>query len=261
MKALMKSKLILLTLAGTLFATLAVAQPAVEWSGGQTTYTTDQNVYTLGYRFKVTAASDIEAAALGAYDKDGNGLGLPHTVAIWPVGGGAPLVTATVPSGTNAYLEGHFRYVTITPVRLIKNTEYIIGASDFSGPDSTNDLVAVFVGGFTNALGIQWLNSQQMGGPGLNFPSDNNNTYGYGIFGGNFKVQAIPHVSIRLSQVEVCWTSETNKQYTVEYQSALTTNTWLTLAGPLPGTGTNNCIQDALAPGQPQRFYRILTLP
>ena len=74
-------------------------------------------------------------------------------------------------------------------------------------------------------------------------------------------VPSIPHATLRFSQVEVCWTSESNKQYQVQYQSALTTNAWLNLGSPLPGTGTNNCVNDPIAPGTPQRFYRVLALP
>ena len=265
----MKSKLILAALAGTLFTTLAVAQPAVEWSGGHSDggFGAPTGLATAGYRFKVTSASDIEASALGAYDRGGNGLGSPHIVAIWPVGGGAPLAVATVPAGVDTFLEGHFRYISITPVRLFKDTEYIIGASDYGGSGSlgsTNDLVAFNASGFTNAPGIEWLTNQYVPGAGLIFPALTSSGVGYSLFGGNFKFQSVPsvpHATLRFSQVEVCWTSESNKQDQVQYQSALTTNAWLNLGSPLPGTGTNTCVNDAIPRGQPQRFYRILGTP
>ena len=257
-KNFMKSKLILAALAGTLFTTLAVAQPAVEWNGSENAQA-NGNFYTLGFRFKVTSASDIEAAALGAYDFLGNGLGSPHIVAIWPVGGGAPLATATIPAGVDTFLEGHFRYVSITPVRLFKNTEYVIGASGFGGIDP----FAFAVSGFTNAQGVEAIEARSIIGSGLNFPTDIVTNF-VGFFGGNFKFQSVPsvpHATLRFSQVEVCWTSESNKQYQVQYQSALTTNAWLNLGSPLPGTGTNTCVNDAIPRGQPQRFYRILGTP
>ena len=262
MKALMKSKLILATLAGALFTTLAVAQPAVEWLGGEVAFN-NGNVFTMGYRFKVTSASDIEAHAVGAYDSGGNGLGSPHIVAIWSVGGGAPLATATVPAGVNTFLEGHFRYVNITPVRLFKDTEYVVAASDFGGGYGTNDAYMFGANGFTNAPGVEFLHPREAGGSGLIFPPESP-AGGYSLICGNFKFQAVPsvpHATLRFSQVEVCWTSESNKQYQVQYQSALTTNAWLNLGSPLPGTGTNNCINDPVPAGQPQRFYRILALP
>ena len=263
MKNLLQARCLLATLAGILFTTLATAQPAVEWTGGQTD-SGNPFFFTFGYRFKVTSASDIEVAALGAYDRGGNGLGRPHIVAIWPVGGGTPLVTATVPAGVNTYLEGHFRYVTITPVRLFKDTEYIVGASDFGGSSgSTNDNYAYFVVGRTNAPSIEQLEGlSSTVGSGLIFPTSSQGTELH--FGGNFMFQAVPsvpHATLRFSQVEVCWTSESNKQYQVQYQSALTTNAWLNLGSPLPGTGTINCVNDPIARGTPQRFYRVLALP
>ena len=263
MKTLKPTKLLLATLAGTLFTTLALAQPAVEWSGGQNVLG-NLGVYTMGYRFKVTSASDIEVAALGAFDAGGNGLGSPHIVAIWPVGGGAPLATATVPAGVDTFLEGHFRYVSMTPVRLFKDTEYVIGASDFAGPQATNDSYAFSPVGFTNAPGVEFLQHRYSAGFGLIFPTITEPSNLIGLFGGNFKFQSVPsvpHATLRFSQVEVCWTSESNKQYQVQYQSALTTNAWLNLGSPLPGTGTNTCVNDAIPRGEPQRFYRILGTP
>ena len=269
MNTLKPTKLILAALAGTLFTTLALAQPAVEWSGGQTdggfAGPMETATATAGYRFKVTSASDIEATALGVYDSGGNGLGSPHIVAIWPVSGGAPLAVATVPAGAGAFLEGHFRYVNITPVRLFKDTEYIVGASDFGNQYSTNDPAAFRAMGFTNSPGVEWVTNQYAYGFGLVFPeSSASGDGGYSSFGGNFKLQPVPSIplaTIRCSQVEVCWTSVTNQQYQVQYHSALTTNAWLDLGSPIPGTGTNNCINDPIPAGQPQRFYRILALP
>jgi len=70
-----------------------------------------------------------------------------------------------------------------------------------------------------------------------------------------------PLLSIRCSQVELCWPSRTNRIYQLQYKSALTTNVWVDLGNPMAGTGTNICIPDAIAVGQPQRFYRLRTLP
>jgi hypothetical protein len=70
-----------------------------------------------------------------------------------------------------------------------------------------------------------------------------------------------PVMSIRVSQVEVCWTSMTNRFYQVQYRSELTTNIWTDLGSPVAGSGSSNCILDAVVPGQPRRFYQVVLLP
>ena len=71
--------------------------------------------------------------------------------------------------------------------------------------------------------------------------------------------QASPHLSIRISQVEVCWESLTNMIYQVQYSTALTSNTWVNLGGAVPGNGFTNCISDVLT--SPRRYYRVVALP
>jgi hypothetical protein len=66
-----------------------------------------------------------------------------------------------------------------------------------------------------------------------------------------------PQMSIRVSQVEICWSSVTNATYRVDYRSDLTTNTWLTLRECIPSSGAETCITDTVVRGQPQRFYRV----
>ena len=75
------------------------------------------------------------------------------------------------------------------------------------------------------------------------------------------EIDTRPFLSIRCSRVELCWNSVTNKMYQIQYHSTLTTNVWADLGAPLQGTGTNNCIIDSIAIGQPQRFYRVEELP
>jgi hypothetical protein len=77
----------------------------------------------------------------------------------------------------------------------------------------------------------------------------------------NVRVEwAGPALSIRVSHVELCWYSQTNQIYQVQYRSALTTNTWTDLGAPIQGNSPTNCICDAVAPGTPQRFYQVLRL-
>lgn len=69
-----------------------------------------------------------------------------------------------------------------------------------------------------------------------------------------------PLLAIEVSQVRVCWSSETNTLYQVQYRSDLTSNLWTDLGAALPGTGTTICILDAVL-GQERRFYRVVETP
>lgn len=65
-------------------------------------------------------------------------------------------------------------------------------------------------------------------------------------------------MSIRISQVEVCWTSRSNITYQLQYRSTLTTNDWLPLLDCVRATSSTTCYYDAILPGQPQRYYRAV---
>ena len=65
-----------------------------------------------------------------------------------------------------------------------------------------------------------------------------------------------PEMTIRVANVEVCWTSRADRMYVVQYRSELTTNVWTDLTPPIQGTGTNNCIMDPVPRGEPQ-IYRV----
>jgi hypothetical protein len=69
-----------------------------------------------------------------------------------------------------------------------------------------------------------------------------------------------PLVTIRTSQVEVCWNSQANLRYQVQYRSDLTTNLWTPLVDCLRSTGSTSCVSDPVAVGQPQRFYRVVLM-
>jgi len=66
-----------------------------------------------------------------------------------------------------------------------------------------------------------------------------------------------PLVTIRASQVEVCWNSISNLTYQVQYRSDLTTNVWTSLVDCIRSTNATSCIFDPVVVGQPQRFYRV----
>lgn len=67
-----------------------------------------------------------------------------------------------------------------------------------------------------------------------------------------------PQVTIRPSEVEVCWNSISNLTYQVQYRSDLTTNLWTSLVDCIRSTNSTSCVVDLIVVGQPQRFYRVL---
>ena len=75
--------------------------------------------------------------------------------------------------------------------------------------------------------------------------------------GGKCREAGVP-ATIRVSQVEICWNSDTNTGYQVQYRSDLTTNVWAPLAECVAGGTSNTCVTDAVLPGMPQRFYRVV---
>src|SRR6185503_19103207 len=73
-----------------------------------------------------------------------------------------------------------------------------------------------------------------------------------------FTFEPPPLVTIRASQVEVCWNSISNLTYQVQYRSDLTTNLWTSLGGCIRSTNSTSCAYDPIVGGQPQRFYRVV---
>jgi hypothetical protein len=71
----------------------------------------------------------------------------------------------------------------------------------------------------------------------------------------------VAHATVRVSEVEICWSASTNTTYQLQYRSQLTGSFWTDLGPPRSGDGTTNCITDKVPRGEPQRFYRVLTVP
>ena len=69
----------------------------------------------------------------------------------------------------------------------------------------------------------------------------------------------LPKLTIQFSQVQICWNSDGDKTYQVQYRSELTTNAWVDLGTPIAGTGTTSCITDPIT--GPRRFYQVVVLP
>jgi hypothetical protein len=70
-----------------------------------------------------------------------------------------------------------------------------------------------------------------------------------------------PVVTVRVSEIEICWNASSNRTYQVQYLTALTTNGWTNLGAPVQGNGALQCVADKVSPGQPRRIYRVFTAP
>lgn len=115
--------------------------------------------YTCGFRFTVTR--DLDVRALGQWDDNLDGLVMNARVGLW-TSDGTLVASVTVPSGTSAALTGEYRYVTITPVRLVAGQQYVIGSAyGMSGAPvvsaSGADPAIVPTGGLTIARGTSVL--------------------------------------------------------------------------------------------------------
>jgi len=68
-----------------------------------------------------------------------------------------------------------------------------------------------------------------------------------------------PCATISVSQVRVCWSTESNILYRVDYKSTLTSNTWTPLVTDVVGNGATNCVFDAVT--EEKRFYQVVRQP
>jgi hypothetical protein len=73
-----------------------------------------------------------------------------------------------------------------------------------------------------------------------------------------FTFEPPPLVTLRASQVKVCWNSISNLTYQVQHRSDLTTNVWTSLVDCVRSTNSTSCVFDPVVVGQPQRFYRLV---
>ncbi|MCP9465721.1 MAG: VPLPA-CTERM sorting domain-containing protein [Nitrospira sp.] len=99
----------------------------------------DGSPWTLGWKFAVH--EPVFAHSLGVYDSGQDGLADSAQVGLWLATGGEPLVTAIIPAGTDAALDGFFRFVSVSPVVLTPGIEYVLGSS------SPGELATSFFGG------------------------------------------------------------------------------------------------------------------
>jgi hypothetical protein len=186
---------LLALLAGVQMSLQAASLPAVNWDGVQAIFFSDNDgPFTTGFRFR--ADSDLKISSLGAFDYQGDGLATAHGVGIWSLAGGAPLASVMVPSGTAAALLGAYRYAGIPDLFLRANTEYIIGASDYYGRDtSIHDIYPWSAQGYSFAPGIRFLAARETDNElvGLVFPEMEENPGA--PLTANFQFEAVPEPS------------------------------------------------------------------
>lgn len=88
--------------------------------------------------------------------------------------------------------------------------------------------------------------------------SAHNQVTAVAVTGYGYQPPESPLLSIRVSQVELCWDSVTNAAYQLQYRSELTTNAWVPFATNfVQGTGGTICSNETVFPGQTQRYYRV----
>ncbi len=67
-------------------------------------------------------------------------------------------------------------------------------------------------------------------------------------------------ISIANETIAVCWPTQADRSYQVQWSASLDSSEWLRLGSSVFGTGTNICVSDSTG-GAPMRFYRIEVLP
>lgn len=170
------------------FGVVCTAQPVRAAAIGltQIDFEYDGSPWTVGWKFTVSNPALVES--LGVYDSGQDGLAGSAQVGLWLATGGDPLVQTTVPSGTAATLDGHFRFAPISPTLLTPGTEYIVG-SYLSGELAT----ALFGGNGivdprVNVIDVRYSGNAAFSFPGLTDPG----TAGVAFLGGNFQLTPVP---------------------------------------------------------------------
>ena len=99
----------------------------------------------------------------------------------------------------------------------------------------------------------------------LAFLNESNSRLFFGVQGANttfddLSVRFLPTLSIEVTEVALCWESNPNVVYQVEYRSEVSGNVWVPLGGQVIGNGATTCIFDAVQ-DLPRRYYRVLEVP
>ena len=78
---------------------------------------------------------------------------------------------------------------------------------------------------------------------------------------GVVEVSSQTELSIRVSEVELSWFALSGFNYQPQYRSSLTSNLWVDLGTPIPGTGSVTHLKTPVVSDTPQRFFRVIANP
>jgi hypothetical protein len=138
-------------------------------------HTYDGETTTIGNKDRVhgvqftVGGQDIEISQLGVYDKDGDGLTNTHTVGIWDLGG--TLLASKSIVGAGGTLIEDWRFLAISPLTLLANTNYRIGGAADNSNDGQPSGGTVLTDSQVTKSGTA---SYYSGTTGLNFPETTN---------------------------------------------------------------------------------------
>lgn len=68
-------------------------------------------------------------------------------------------------------------------------------------------------------------------------------------------------IEVHITEITICWESELNREYQVQYRSPADPGGWTNLGAPVAGNGTIKCVADRIPFGQGQRVYRVIDVP
>lgn len=68
-------------------------------------------------------------------------------------------------------------------------------------------------------------------------------------------------ISIRVSQVELCWNSQPDEWYQIQYSSPLDPSGWVDFGPAIQAAGNRLCVKEPVNAGNPPRFYQVIKLP
>jgi len=151
-------------------------------SGVNAVSTTSQ--YVRGWSF--TANHAISVKALGFFDMGRDGLALSHTVGIYNATTQSLVLSAVIPAGQAAPLDGYFRTVSTGSPQTLVAGNYVIAAT-MGAERYTNNPVSTVV----NPL-ITFGQDRSLLSASLAFPTGTSQTVGFGHFGPNFQATQTP---------------------------------------------------------------------
>jgi hypothetical protein len=170
---------LLVAIAHTFADSSAVAELALDFSGGEQANSIDDDM--AGWRFRTYAPISVDS--LGLYDSDLDGLYNAHQVGIWS-DAGALITSATIQAGIDSPLDGKFRFEPVTPVTLPANETYRIAALYWP----TFDTVVTAFATVTTAPEIRYLDrAYLLGATSFQFPTNFNSIDLGANFGPTFK--------------------------------------------------------------------------